>query len=50
MNEKWYNIQNKAGETADIYIFDEIGTYGVTAQEFITDIKGFKRYAYQFTH
>jgi len=42
MNEKWYNIQNKAGQTADIYIFDEIGTYGVTAQEFITDIKGLK--------
>ena len=42
MNEKWYNIQNKADKTADIYIFDEIGTYGVTAQEFITDIKGLK--------
>ena len=42
MNEKWYNIQNKAGETADIYIFDEIGTYGITAQEFITDIKDLK--------
>ena len=38
MNEKWYNIQNKAGETADIYIFDEIGTYGVTAQDFISEI------------
>ena len=42
MNEKWYNIQNKAGETADIYIFDEIGTYGVTAQDFISEIKGLK--------
>jgi ATP-dependent Clp endopeptidase proteolytic subunit ClpP len=42
MKEKWYNIQNKAGETADIYIFDEIGTYGVTAQEFISDIKDLK--------
>ena len=42
MNEKWYNIQNKAGETADIYIFDEIGTYGVTAQEFISEIKDLK--------
>ena len=42
MNEKWYNIQNKAGETADIYIFDEIGTYGVTAQDFISDIKDLK--------
>lgn len=42
MNEKWYNIQNKVGETADIYIFDEIGTYGVTAQDFISEIKGLK--------
>ena len=42
MNEKWYNIQNKAGETADIYIFDEIGTYGVTAQDFISEIKDLK--------
>ena len=43
MKGKWYSIQNKAGgETADIYIFDEIGTYGVTAQEFINDIKDLK--------
>ena len=42
MKEKWYNIQNKAGETAEVYIFDEIGTYGVTAQEFINDIKDLK--------
>lgn len=39
MKEKWYNIQNKKGETADIYIFDEIGRYGVSAQEFISDVK-----------
>ena len=42
MNEKWYNIQNKADNSADIYIFDEIGTYGVTAQDFISEIKGLK--------
>ena len=42
MDKKWYDIQNKASETADIYIFDEIGTYGVTAQEFINDIKDLK--------
>tara|TARA_R100000654_G_scaffold6055_2_gene16178 strand:- start:5434 stop:6468 length:1035 start_codon:yes stop_codon:yes gene_type:complete len=42
MKEKWYNIKNKAGKTADVYIFDEIGTYGVTAQEFINDIKDLK--------
>tara|TARA_R110000824_G_scaffold115009_3_gene265908 strand:+ start:2755 stop:3798 length:1044 start_codon:yes stop_codon:yes gene_type:complete len=39
MNENWYNITNKADNTADVYIFDEIGMWGVTAQSFITDIK-----------
>lgn len=42
MNEKWYNIQNKAGSATDVYIFDEIGMWGVTAQNFITDIKDLK--------
>ena len=43
MKGKWYNIQNKVeGKSTDIYIFDEIGTYGVTAQEFINDIKELK--------
>ena len=42
MTKKWYDIQNKADNSADVYIFDEIGTYGVTAQEFITDIKDLK--------
>ena len=42
MNEKWYNIQNKAGASTDVYIFDEIGMWGVTAQNFISDIKDLK--------
>ena len=42
MNEKWYNIQNKAGSATDVYIFDEIGMWGVTAQNFISDIKDLK--------
>lgn len=42
MTEKWYNIQNKASGITDVYIFDEIGTYGVTAQAFINDIKDLK--------
>jgi len=42
MNEKWYNIQNKAGKSTDVYIFDEIGMWGVTAQNFISDIKDLK--------
>ena len=42
MKGQWYNIQNKASETADIYIIDEIGMYGVTAQDFIGEIKELK--------
>ena len=42
MNKNWYSIQNKAGKTADVYIFDEIGMYGVTAQDFIGEIKDLK--------
>ena len=42
MNKNWYNIQNKADKTADVYIFDEIGMWGVTAKDFISDIKDLK--------
>jgi len=42
MLKEWYNINNKASETADVYIFDEIGMYGITAQSFISDIKDLK--------
>ena len=42
MKGQWYNIQNKASETADIYIFDKIGMHGVTAQDFIGEIKELK--------
>ena len=43
MNKNWYNIKAESSkEVADIYIFDEIGAYGVTAQGFIEEIKAFK--------
>ena len=42
MLKEWYNINNKASEIADVYIFDEIGMYGITAQSFISDIKDLK--------
>ena len=35
----WYSIQAKADQSADISIFDEIGFWGVTAKQFIGDIK-----------
>ena len=43
MKENWYDIQSKASkDIVDVYIFDEIGTFGVNAQNFIDEIKGFK--------
>ncbi len=43
MNNKWFNIQGKATDAvAEVYIFDEIGAYGISAQEFITEMKEYK--------
>tara|TARA_R110000823_G_scaffold67848_14_gene157884 strand:- start:1016 stop:2029 length:1014 start_codon:yes stop_codon:yes gene_type:complete len=43
MKKNWYDIQSKASnEVLDVYIFDEIGTFGINAQNFIDEIKGFK--------
>ena len=43
MKENWYDIQSKASkDIVDVYIFDEIGTFGINAQNFIDEIKGFK--------
>jgi ATP-dependent protease ClpP protease subunit len=36
---EWYRIQNKAGDTAEVYIYDEIGYFGVTAQDFVSDLR-----------
>lgn len=38
--KNWYSIQAKAGaKSADISIYDEIGYFGVTAKQFIADLK-----------
>tara|TARA_R110001599_G_scaffold159091_2_gene346391 strand:- start:405 stop:1406 length:1002 start_codon:yes stop_codon:yes gene_type:complete len=43
MKENWYNIQaKKSTKAVDIYIFDEIGAFGMNAQSFIEEIKEFK--------
>ena len=43
MKESWYNIQSQASaESVDVYLFNEIGMWGVTAQDFIKDIKEYK--------
>lgn len=35
----WYSIEMAAGQTADIHIYDAIGIWGVTAKDFIKDLK-----------
>lgn len=43
MKDTWYNIQSQASaESVDVYLFNEIGMWGITAQDFINDIKEHK--------
>lgn len=37
----WYRITNDAG-VAQVYIYDEIGYFGVTASDFVLDLQGIK--------
>ena len=40
MNKSWYNFQNKSNsEVATIDIYDEIGYFGITAKDFLEDVK-----------
>jgi len=36
----WYRIENKADGPASVYIYDEIGYFGVTAKDFVNDLNG----------
>lgn len=35
----WYRFENKATQVAKLYIYDDIGLYGVSAQEFSRDLQ-----------
>lgn len=34
----WYEIDNQAGDVADIYLYDEIGMWGTPAGDFVRDL------------
>jgi len=36
----WYSIKNLADESADVFVYDEIGAFGITAGAFIKDLQG----------
>lgn len=40
--KSWFEIKNRSKTSADVYIYDEIGHWGVTAKDFIDEIKGLK--------
>lgn len=35
----WYRITNKAGSPAEVYIYDEIGGWGVSSGDFVNELK-----------
>lgn len=46
----WYRFTNKASDTeAEVYIYDEIGYFGVTAQSFVDDLNEFAANAKRIT-
>lgn len=41
--KSWYSIQAKAGGVASISLYDEIGTYGITARQFAEELSAVGR-------
>jgi ATP-dependent Clp endopeptidase proteolytic subunit ClpP len=37
--KSWFRIENKADSTADVYLYEEIGYWGVSAREFVQQIR-----------
>lgn len=35
----WYDISNKSSDKTEIYIYDEIGEWGISAAEFVNDLR-----------
>lgn len=39
---KWYEITNKADTTPAVYLYDEVGGYGISAQDFLNELNAIK--------
>lgn len=42
MARSWYEVKNVSKSAADLYLYDEIGLFGVSAGQFVNEIKGLK--------
>lgn len=40
--QSWYSINNLSRDEAEVFIYDEIGMWGITASEFMNDFAGIK--------
>lgn len=38
----WYKIENNSSDSSEVFIYDEIGYFGITAKDFLSDISGIK--------
>lgn len=38
----WYRIQNSSPDLTEVYIYDEIGYYGISSSDFVRDMQGIK--------
>lgn len=48
--KSWFSIQAKAGGTASIAIYDEIGMFGITARQFADELAGLGRVSHIELH
>lgn len=42
MKQRWYEIRNASGDEAEVYIYDEIGSWGITAKQFVDELQAVK--------
>ena len=40
--KQWYRIENKADDSATVYVYDSIGEWGITADVFVRDLAALK--------
>jgi ATP-dependent Clp endopeptidase proteolytic subunit ClpP len=39
-NRSWFRIENRSADVASVYLYDEIGGWGVSAADFVNDLRG----------
>lgn len=42
LNNSWYRIEAKTENTAEVWLYDEIGNWGITARQFADEIRALK--------